>query len=129
MIPVLQGWCAPDYFDCVEMYERAGIDLLKEPTVGIGSVCRRQGTLRAELMIRDLAEAGLRLHGFGFKATGLRAVGHLLTSADSLAWSFHARREGKQPECKHASCANCERFALEWRDELLGSLEAARAVA
>lgn len=124
VIPVLQGWSEGDYWDCAEAYERAGITLTNEPVVGLGTICRRQQTLRAVHIVRGLHDAGLRLHGFGFKVTGLRACGEYLASADSLAWSFHARREGKQRECTHATCVNCARFALEWRSDLLGSLAA-----
>ena len=39
----------------------------------------------------------LRLHGFGIKTTALRRqlVRDLLFSADSMAWSYAARREGR----------------------------------
>jgi hypothetical protein len=39
----------------------------------------------------------LRLHGFGLKATALASciVRECLHSADSMAWSFAARREGR----------------------------------
>lgn len=62
-----------------------------------------------------------QVHGFGFKITGLQSVGNLLTSSDSLAWSYHARREPPLPECvgRHKNCANCPIFALEWREALL----------
>lgn len=124
VIPVLQGWSVGDYFDCWELYERAGIDLRAEPVVGVGSVCRRQNTAMAELLMRALAGEGLRLHAFGFKKQGLRAVADALVSADSMAWSAHGRREPPAPECvgKRKNCANCIHFALEWRQELLDSL-------
>ena len=41
VIPVLQGWEHDDYLRCVAMYEKAGVDLTKEATSGLGSVCRR----------------------------------------------------------------------------------------
>jgi len=124
VIPVLQGWCPGDYFDHAEDYDRAGIDLRAEPTVGLGSVCRRQNTVRASILVRELAAAGLKLHGFGFKQTGLRACHDVLASADSLAWSYHARREPPRDECRgtHKNCANCLPFALEWRDDVLRSM-------
>ena len=124
VIPVLQGWSRGQYFDCLELYDRAGINLRAEPVVGVGSVCRRQNTMSAAWLMRDLADEGLRIHGFGFKKTGLRACHDALWSADSMAWSFHARREPPRQECrgKHKNCANCLTFALEWREELLGSL-------
>lgn len=123
-IPVLQGWSIGEYWHCIELYEAAGFDLRAEPIVGVGTVCRRQNTTSASLLMHSLAAEGLRLHGFGFKATGLKACGSKLASADSLAWSYHARREPPRGECagKHINCANCPAFALEWRDELLASL-------
>ena len=124
-IPVLQGWSLGEYLECADLYESAGISLRAEPVVGVGTVCRRQNTFGASTIMHSLAEEGLRLHGFGFKATGLRSCSGSLVSADSLAWSYHARREPVRFECRggtHKNCANCLPFALEWRDELLSSL-------
>ena len=121
-IPVLQGWKVTDYFHHCDMYEAAGIDLRAELVVGIGSVCRRQGTATAETIVYTLAGSGLRCHAFGAKVTGLRHYGHRLASADSLAWSYNARRNPPLPghESKHKNCANCLDYALMWRSELLG---------
>lgn len=130
VIPVLQGWSVGQYWDHIEDYDRAGLDLRAEPVVGLGSVCRRQRMMPAAILVGSIAmSAGLRLHGFGFKATGLRAVGHMLASSDSMAWSYHARREPPRPECvgRHINCANCPAFALEWRAEMLAKLDRANA--
>ena len=55
---------------------------------------------------------GLRLHGFGIKTTGLGQYGHLLASADSMAWSYAARRAPALPGCTgHRNCANCLTYA------------------
>ncbi|GAA1657182.1 hypothetical protein GCM10009765_03370 [Fodinicola feengrottensis] len=124
-IPVLQGFAPPDYGACVRRYQDAGVDLTTCPVVGVGSVCRRQGTAEAAEVIATIRDAvpGVRLHGFGVKSTGLRRYGHELSSSDSLAWSMAARREAPLPGCdRHASCANCPRYALRWRDNLLSSL-------
>lgn len=126
IIPVLQGWTEGDYYDCLDMYERAGVDMVAEPLVGLGTVCRRQNTLRASVIITSLIACGLKLHGFGFKSTGLKSAGgRMLTSSDSLAWSYHARREPPLPVCvgAHKNCANCSLFALDWRHDLLESLK------
>jgi len=129
-LPVLQGYTTTEYLACAGMYAAAGIDLTAEPLVGLGSVCRRQATSEAHQIITALHERGItRLHGFGVKILGLRRYGHLLTSADSLAWSEDARRRarpmpgcpahrpGCPPRCRahHANCANCLRYALAWR--------------
>lgn len=127
VVPVLQGWSPGEYRDHVEMYDRAGIDLRAEPVVPVGTMCRRQNTASAQVLMRELAHEGLKLHGLGFKATGLRVVSDVLASSDSMAWSYHARREPPRPECrgKHINCANCLPFALEWRSDLLESLDRA----
>ncbi|MFG2694834.1 hypothetical protein [Kitasatospora sp. NPDC048407] len=122
IVPVLQGWELGDYQRCADLYEKAGIDLAAEPVVGLGSVCRRQATGEAALIVAALADRSLKLHGFGFKTLGLRLAGHRLASADSLAWSFEARRKPPLPGHTHKNCANCLPYALAWRTRLLGSL-------
>ena len=117
IIPVLQGWENDDYLRCWEMYDAAGVDLLAEPLVGVGSVCRRQGTTEIEDLFRRLQP--LQLHGFGVKTEGLGRYAYLLASADSLAWSYGARRSKPLVGCTHKSCANCQRFALRWRESIL----------
>jgi|SRR6185437_2064008 len=121
-VPVLQGWQVDDYLRCVDAYDRAGVNLRKEPVVGVGTVCRRQNTTEGARIVRKLAGLGLKLHGFGFKVTGLRACGDALVSADSLAWSFRARRSDPLPGHSHKSCANCPDFALAWRGEIEAGL-------
>jgi hypothetical protein len=138
-VPVLQGWGIADYWRHVEMYARRGIDLYKLPLVGVGSVCRRQSALNGALIVSTLATkaegrtvvpSGLKLHGFGFKLTGLEMAGEHLASADSLAWSFDARRlKGPLPGCTHAKCNNCLRYALAWRERVLSGAPALPAAA
>jgi len=127
--PVLQGQKKDDYLDHLEMYERAGVDLRLEPVVGLGSVCRRQATDEVVAIVRALSVAhGINLHGFGVKTLGLRKVADLLTSADSTAWSAHARRRPSLPECaadpttNHKNCANCMRYAMAWRERAINGL-------
>lgn len=123
IIPVVQGWELPDYERCVDLYARAGIDLTREPTVGLGSVCRRQSTAEGAAIVTTLAAHGLNLHGFGFKTLGLAKVGHLMVSADSAAWSYHARRRPPMPgHTTHKNCANCLPYALAWRARTLAGL-------
>ncbi len=106
--PVLQGFELGDYLRCVELYLKAGISLRAESIVGVGSICRRQGTVEAVHILTKLAGLGLKLHGFGFKSLGLRRVSHLLASSDSMAWSFHARKNPQKrlAGCTHKTCAN-----------------------
>lgn len=126
VVPVIQGADLAGYMRCVDLYDRAGIDLTRHRTVGIGSVCRRQHTGEIAAIVRALHDLGIRLHGFGVKTLGLSAYAHQLGSADSLAWSYRARmaaRDGAgHPGCKHRTCANCPRYALRWRERLLASL-------
>jgi hypothetical protein len=122
IIPVLQGRDVPDYERCVQLYEKAGVDLRREPTVGLGSVCRLQSTQKGAEIVTAIAAHGLRLHGFGFKTLGLEKVGHLLASADSAAWSYHARKRPPIAGHTHKNCANCLPYALNWRTRVLQAL-------
>jgi hypothetical protein len=119
-IPVLQGWHLGDYLTCIGLYQSAGIDLARLPLAGLGSVCRRQSTTEIATIVSVLAERGIRLHGFGVKTGGLRRYGHQLASADSMAWSYTARRSPALPGCSgHKNCANCLTYATRWRDRIL----------
>ena len=118
-VPVLQGWSLDDYSRHVAMYDTAGIDLTVEPTVGVGSVCRRQATPEIADIIARLTTDGINLHGFGVKTSGIRAYGWMLTSADSLAWSYRGRRITPCPHTGVTSCANCLPHALAWRRTVL----------
>jgi hypothetical protein len=120
-IPVLQGWTPDDYLRHVDQYVASGVDLAALPLVGLGSVCRRQHTVEIERLIFRLWQNGLRLHGFGFKVKGLARSHDVLASADSMAWSFNARK-ARRPLIEghtHSSCANCFEYAMRWRDDLL----------
>lgn len=121
-IPVLQGWTRDDYMRHVEQYQRAGVDLVGETLVGVGSVCRRQDVASTAVIIEDLAGLGLKLHGFGVKTKGLLRYASSLTSADSLAWSYNARRRPPMAGCTHRNCNSCPRWATRWRERLLASL-------
>lgn len=124
-IPVIQGFSRTEYLDCVKMYRSNGIDLSSFDTVGIGSICRRQGTGEALAIIKSVRECGIDLHGFGFKTAGLKSAYPLLKSSDSMAWSFAARaRKVRLPGCPHGNCSNCYKYAMEWRSGLLLDLQA-----
>lgn len=121
-IPVLQGWEPDDYLRHVDAYEAAGVDLEAEAVVGVGSVCRRQDTAEIAYLFERLHRLGLALHGFGVKFFGVTAGWGFLASADSMAWSYNARRHPPLPGCTHRSCSNCLRWALRWRSRLLEGL-------
>lgn len=121
--PVIQGWVMSDYLRHIEMYAARGVDLRQFPVVGIGSVCRRQSTDEIATIIRRISGMGIKLHGFGVKRGGLQKTPGLLKSADSLAWSFGARRKPPIPGHTHKNCANCMEYALKWRADLLRDCE------
>lgn len=124
-IPVLQGWQMADYLACADLYAAAGIDLAALPVVGLGSVCRRQSTGEITAIVTVLARRGIRLHGFGVKTGGLHLYGHRLASADSMAWSYAARRQPPLPgHATHKNCANCLDYAAGWRTRILARLAA-----
>ena len=130
-VPTLQGWARPDYYDHVEMYERAGVRLASRPLVGVGSVCRRQAMFTAELLMRTLHDQyDLKVHGFGFKKDGVRACYDVMASSDSLAWSEAATHRpplpghdqpGDHRRKGHQHCNNCAEYALAWRRELINA--------
>lgn len=126
--PVLQGWTLDDYTRCAVLYGQAGVDLASEPIVAVGSVCRRQREASIGVIMRELADAGYRLHGFGVKVSGLADYGVELASADSMAWSHDARRGRKRLDgCAHkGDCRNCMRFALRWRERVMRAVEQGR---
>lgn len=97
VMPVLQGYCAADYLVHIELY---GDRLAPAMHVGVGSICKRNGSpieIEAVLTAIKGKRPDLRLHGFGLKTTALASdlVRRRLYSADSMAWSFAARRQGR----------------------------------
>jgi hypothetical protein len=97
IMPVLQGYTVDDYLQHVAMY---GDRLRHGAWVGVGSVCKRNAN---PCEIFDILYAikqlrpDLLLHGFGLKLTALSssAIRYLLHTADSMAWSFAARKNGR----------------------------------
>ncbi|MEU7480490.1 hypothetical protein AB0A63_31245 [Lentzea sp. NPDC042327] len=123
-LPVLQGWSFEDYIRHDAMYREAGVFLGTQALVGLGSVCRRGSIRPIGEIAKHFAERGYRLHGFGLKTTALRAYAAYFTSADSLAWSEHARRrELRLAGCRHEGpCINCARWALTWREGVIAAI-------
>jgi hypothetical protein len=95
------------------------VDLTALPLVGVGSVCRRQDEAEIGRIVSSLAGAGSGLHGFGVKKTGLGKYGRFSGVGGLDGVEFCARRDWPLPGCTHKSCANCARYALRWRAELL----------
>lgn len=97
VMPVLQGYKIEDYLSHIDQY---GERLTRGMYVGVGSVCKRNGDVRqieAILTTIKRKRPDLRLHGFGLKTTALSSglVRDSLHTADSMAWSFAARRQGR----------------------------------
>jgi hypothetical protein len=97
IMPVLQGYAPSEYVAHLRAY---GDRLAPGAWVGVGSVCKRNGNPGAieDVLLAIKAERpDLRLHGFGLKTTALnsRLVRSLLHSADSMAWSYAARKQGR----------------------------------
>lgn len=108
-LPVLQGAGVADYLRHLAMYQEAGIPT--DRPLGLGSIVRRQHRAEVAHLARELVERGAStLHGLGVKATGVRMLGRSLTSADSIAWSYWARRDGVQ------GSANSQAVAESYRD-------------
>jgi hypothetical protein len=97
IMPVLQGFSPLDYVRHLEDY---GDLLTPGMWVGVGSVCKRNASPVDIVNVLSAIRAerpDLKLHGFGIKKTALMhpSVRALLHSADSMAWSFHARINGR----------------------------------
>lgn len=97
IMPVLQGYEPEEYVNHLRQY---GNRLALGMRVGVGSVCKRNSKPQEIINVLQaikLARPDLRLHGFGLKITALANayVLSLLHSADSMAWSYRARRNGR----------------------------------
>lgn len=97
VLPVLQGYSPDEYVRHIEAY---GARLTPGMWVGVGSVCKRNGNpskVAAVLSAIKRVRPDLLLHGFGVKTTSLMnwIVRGLLHTADSMGWSFAARKQGR----------------------------------
>lgn len=116
VMPVLQGYAPHEYVDHIRQYGRR---LRSGMWVGVGSVCKRNGSpssIRDVLYSIKRARPDLRLHGFGLKRTamGWGWIRNALYSADSMAWSYAARRQGRN--------ANDWQEAETYRKQIVGDL-------
>jgi hypothetical protein len=97
ILPVLQGFAPAEYVAHLRAYDaRLGLGAW----VGVGSICKRNtdvAQIESVLLAIRRARPDLRLHGFGLKQTALSSgvVRAALSTADSMAWSFNARRNGR----------------------------------
>lgn len=125
IMPVLQGYEPQEYVDCLRLY---GNRLAGGDWVGVGSVCKRNSDPRAILdVLRAIDEVrpDLKLHGFGVKRTALAhgTIRAMLWSADSMAWSAAARREGRnQNDWKEARSFCWEIERQEFQQPLFCSI-------
>jgi hypothetical protein len=114
-LPVLQGYDAWDYLRHMENYCAAGVF---GKLFGLGSVCGRSRLDEPEKIVGALNNyfPGVRLHGFGLKVTAFKRALLVrgLESADSMAWSYSARKAGEG--------SNNLEFALEWREKVVGQI-------
>lgn len=97
VMPVLQGYSPAEYVSHVLQYGRR---LKIGMWVGVGSVCKRNAdpsAIRDVLYSIQRVRPDLRLHGFGIKTTSIAhpVVRQQLFSADSMAWSYAARKQGR----------------------------------
>jgi hypothetical protein len=108
LMPVLQGYSPDDYVAHIEQY---GDRLRPGMLVGVGSICKRNADpAQIEAILRAIKRKrpDLKLHGFGLKISALAraAIRDALYSADSMAWSFSARKQGRD----HNDWREAQRF-------------------
>lgn len=97
ILPVLQGYSPSEYVSHIRQY---GDRLAYGMWVGVGSVCKRNSKpaqIEAIVIAISKERPDLRLHLFGVKLTALKSavIRNLAWSSDSLAWSFAARKQGR----------------------------------
>lgn len=125
IMPVLQGYAPADYVSHIRQY---GSRLPHGAWVGVGSVCKRNGdpaAIEEVLLAVKRERPDLRLHGFGLKTTALGSelVRTLLHTADSMAWSYSARKKAhamrksvESAKAKGFSSATKIPSANDWRE-------------
>lgn len=117
IMPVLQGYAPAEYVDHIRQYGRR---LAPGAWVGVGSVCKRNGSpssIRDVLYSIKRARPDLRLHGFGLKSTAMAWgwIRDALHSADSMAWGYAARKQGRN--------ANAWEEAESYRKRIGGAID------
>ena len=97
VMPVLQGYTPAQYARHTREMSRY---IPERAWTGVGSVCKRNGKpeeISAVLTAILRERPDLRVHGFGIKSTALRRgdIWSRFWSVDSMAWSYAARRQGR----------------------------------
>lgn len=115
IMPVLQGFAPREYMQHIAQY---GDRLMSGMWVGVGSVAGRSSDIGAiESVVGAIKQArpDLRLHLFGCKTNTFESsfVRESAYSADSMAWSFAARREGRNANDWREAQAFVERIAQQ----------------
>lgn len=116
IMPVLQGYAPDDYVSHIRQY---GDRLARGAWVGVGSICKRNGDPSAIWRVLSAIKTerpDLRLHGFGLKQTALQSwlIRDMLYTADSMAWSFAARKLGRNPNDWREARDFAARIACEY---------------
>ena len=117
LMPVLQGFKPEEYVNHLHQY---GDALMEGAWVGVGSVCKRNGTPDQVVKVLDAIQdvrPDLRLHGFGIKLTALAhpRVRDGLYSTDSMAWSYGARIAGRNGNSPEEAVAYAQRVDDLWQ--------------
>jgi hypothetical protein len=115
ILPVLQGYQPAEYVSHIRQY---GKRLRTGMWVGVGSVCKRNSKPeQIEGIVKSIKQVrpDLRLHLFGVKLTALKnaVVRDLARNADSMAWSFAARWQGRDPNDWREARASVEKVGRQ----------------
>lgn len=121
IMPVIQGYSPQEYAYHVQLY---GDRIKSDAWVGVGSVCKRNANpdlVAAVLIAIKRIRPQWKLHGFGIKKTALAnsLVSHLLHTADSMAWSFNARKNGRNGNDWREAKVWTESINAQQRQEIL----------
>jgi hypothetical protein len=113
ILPVLQGYSPVSYVDHIHLY---GDRLKPGAWVGVGSICKRNGdpaAIEDVLLAIHRERPDLLLHGFGIKTTALESslVRDLLSTADSMSWSYGERMQGRNANDVRAAVRFGQRIA------------------
>ena len=106
VVPTVQG-------STLEQYEKHAIEISKidrhPQTVAVGSVCRLNSVERINEIVGAVRNVFWKseLHGFGVK------IDSDFDSSDSMAWSIHERKNGRN--------GNCWLAAQKYHDKVSGS--------